>query len=279
MSSINHKDMISVGSRICPWSPALTPGTNFWRKVKNTFFHPFWLWKMVINDADSDAILEGRNSSSIGVFAFISKVLIRTVWFWPRLVDAGVWVNEKSDPTPFRDMTEDSHFLVQEVARRATNEHAPLLDIGCNCGRHLAALADLNFDNLYGVDVNKEAIEKMSEWFPQLTGKCNAQVDLMQRYLSRSADNAFEIVFTRGATVELIHPSFPLVRELCRVSKSHVILMIRENEHAYTRFWAYEFYRNGFMLTDLVRPVHQMMPDKTKDVGKHISLLVFRRCP
>jgi len=223
-----------------------------------------------------DAMLSGNSRASS---SFLSKVLRRVLWFWPRVVDAGVWVRERQDPSEFRALTNDSRYLVDEVAMRAKDKHAPVLDIGCNCGRHLAALADMGFVNLHGVDVNAIAIEKMTEWFPQLDGICNARTDFMQRYLLNAKDNAFDVVFTRGATVELIHPSFALVAELCRVAEQYVILMIQENEHGYSRFWNYEFLRNGFALTHMIRPVDQMMADKESDDGKYLTLLVYRPRP
>jgi len=258
------------------WDTALFYSTAFWRKFRNTFLQPSCLWPLVVKDEDVEALLSGDHRTK-GARHYFNKALARFLWFWPRLVDAEVWVNEKNDPSPFRELTEDSAFLVDTVVEHSLVKDAGILDIGCNCGRHLAALADHGFSNLHGVDISSEAIRVMPEWFPQLDDKCDAKRGLIQGYLSKTPDGAFDIVFTRGATVELIHPSFPLVPELCRVARSYVILMIRENEHAYPRFWTYEFARRGFLLTQLVRPVQQMMTDKA--FGKGVSLLVFRRKP
>ena len=258
------------------WDKTLLPSSAFWRKFRNTFLHPGWLWSWVIKDSDIEALL-GSVERPKEFRYILNKLLVRFLWFWSRLVDAEVWVNEKNDPSPFRELTEDSRLLVDVVVAHSLVKDAGILDVGCNCGRHLAALADLGFSNLHGVDISSEAIRVMQDWFPQLEGKCKAKRDLIQSYLSKTPDGAFDIVFTRGATVELIHPSFPLVPELCRVARSYIVLMIRENEHAYPRFWIYEFARCGFLLTQLVRPVQQVMLDKA--LGRGISLLVFRRKP
>lgn len=268
------------GSRDFLWNELLYPGLGFWTKVKNSFLYPTWLWGLVINDEDAQAVLAGRLSAKTGLAAFVQKILRRTLWFWPRLIEARIWVDEKSDPAPFRELTADSRLLVTETIERVTDTGDAILDIGCNCGRHLAALADLGCTNLYGVDVNGAALDIMPQWFPQLSGTCAVEKDLMQRYLSNSADLKFDIVITRGATVELIHPSYPLVRELTRVTKSYVILLIQESNQGYSRFWTHEFARHGFQLTHLVRPVSQMLDaGSDKEFGQTASLLVYRRAP
>lgn len=253
------------------------PGKGFWIKFRNTFLYATWLWGLVIRDADAEAVLAGELSAKKGGAAIVEKILRRVLWFWPRLVEARIWVDEKCDPAPFRELTPDSALLVMETFGRIKDPGDAILDIGCNCGRHLAALADLGCTNLYGVDVNGLALEVMWQWFPQLSGVCIAEKDLIQRYLNKCDSQKFDIVITRGATVELIHPSYPLVRELCRVSKSYVILLIQENAQGYSRFWTYEFARQGFQLTYLARPVSQMLKlGGEKEYGQNASLLVYR---
>jgi len=260
------------------WDEHLFSGKGFWVKVRNSLLCPTWLWDAVVTDADADAVLAGQLSAKTGAGAFVQKILRRILWFWPRLVEARIWVDEKSDPSPFRELTADSRLLVSEAIGRISSANDAILDIGCNCGRHLAALADVGCTNLYGVDVNGAALDVMMQWFPQLSSVCSAEEDLMQRYLSKAEDQKFDMIITRGATVELIHPSYPLVRELARVTKSYVILLIQENNQGYSRFWTYEFARHGFQLTYLVRPISQMLDvGDAKEFGKNASLLVYRR--
>ena len=256
------------------WRADMHPLHRFFDKTVNSVLTPTGLWPSVIQDQDFDDLLTGATTNPVR--ARRNGGLRRALWFWPRIVEATVWTTAKTDPSPFRDMTPDSELLVRTVAECATGPDAPILDIGCNCGRHMAALADRGFTNLSGVDVNAEAIRVMPEWFPQLAEGCSAETDLLQRYLPRQESGKFDVIFTRGATIELIHPSFPLVREMCRVAREHVVLMIAENEQAYPRFWALEFLRQGFVLTHLVRPVQQSLA-ADEEIAAHVSLLVFRR--
>jgi len=66
--------------------------------------------------------------------------------------------------------------------------------------------------------------------------------------LFNSKDNFYDILFSRGASVELIPPTFDLIKEISRVTKNFVILFISENGHAYPRFWRYEFKKNNMKL-------------------------------
>jgi hypothetical protein len=51
-----------------------------------------------------------------------------------------------------------------------------------------------------------------------------------------------------------------------------VVLYINEYEHAYPRFWIYEFRRREFYLVRAERPAAQFSPIELED-----SLLVFQR--
>ena len=75
----------------------------------------------------------------------------------------------------------------------------------------------------------------------------------------------FDIVYTHGATIELLKPTFPLASELSRVTKKYLILLIQENGHQYPRFWRLEFRINGFSL------------EHSKILKTGASLLVFKK--
>jgi len=165
-----------------------------------------------------------------------------------------------------------SHVLIEEVANRASAVDVPILDLGCNCGRHLNALMNLGFKELYGVDIGRKALDYMDEVFPGLSNHAKITCASFQQYLLKAPDQFFDVLYTKGATVELIHPSFPLVSQLARVSRRYVILCIQENSHSYPRYWTYEFQRAGFVLVKLLRPAVEPAARKSP------SLLVYRRC-
>lgn len=166
----------------------------------------------------------------------------------------------------FLRLTATSEALLDEVATRAASSTSPILDLGCNVGRHLHALWERGFRNLHGVDIQHSALALMEQVFPQMMTSVTVSQGTFQDYLPGVADRAFDISFTHGATVELVPPSFPICRELARVTRGAVILLIGENAHYYPRLWEAEFLRAGFILTKLLRPA---------TAGSQSSLLVF----
>ena len=105
----------------------------------------------------------------------------------------------------------------------------------------------MGYSNLFGVDINNLAIEKMKTTFQSINTK-NIFHENAESYLLKTESNFFDAVYTYGATVELIPPTFPIVNEICRVSKKFVIFLIEEDGHAYPRFWRYEFKKNNMNL-------------------------------
>ena len=137
-----------------------------------------------------------------------------------------------------------SDSLVRELARLAETDDS-ILDICCNVGRNLNALAECGYHELLGVDIMAEAISKAPEVFPVLQSArltVSNAVDFLQALPPLSVDWAI----TQSATVELIHPSFRLHHELKRVVRKGLVLVIDERGHSYPRYWRYLLKRSGF---------------------------------
>lgn len=171
-------------------------------------------------------------------------------------------------PDQFLRLTPTSDALLAEVERLAVEPQAAILDLGCNVGRHLDALWQRGFRNLHGVDVQHSALKLMGEVFPGMCAVAQVRQGTFQEYLPTVADRRFDVTFTHGATIELVPPTYPICREMARVTAGAVVLIIEENGHYYPRLWEQEFLRAGFLLTKLLRPAAP---------GATASLLVFTR--
>ena len=188
-------------------------------------------------------------------------------------IDVSAWeagdIGKNKNPQHFKKLTEIDLVQLEDIVSR-TDKVTKILDLGCNCGRHLNFLFKNGYRSIYGVDVMPTAFKYMSIWFPKmyLNLKKNLYNTNFQSYLPSVPDQYFDLTFTRGATVELISPNFQIVREMCRVSRSYVSLHISEEGHAYPRFWQLEFARQGFYLSKLLRPVSSSSSD---------TLMVFAR--
>lgn len=205
-------------------------------------------------------------------FEKIWNTYVRVRLPWARTLHAPYWENrglgEAHGPHQYIELQESSYALIDEVVRQASGPGAPILDVGCNVGRHLDALHQRGFTNLHGVDIQKVAIEHMARIFPEMAAHAHFQQGTFQTCLPQIPDSFFEVVFTHGATVELVPPSFPVCQHMARAARKAVVMVINENGHAFPRLWEAEFLRAGFVLTKLLRPVH---------AGTVTSLMVFQR--
>jgi SAM-dependent methyltransferase len=164
--------------------------------------------------------------------------------------------------------------LLSEVRQRAVKE-ATILDLGCNCGYQLSLLKKNGFSALSGVDICSTAIEYGKKNL-DLTG-IELITGSFEEVLPRleSENRRFDLIYSMGATLELVHPSFDIIRVLCSLSNDYVILGIAEWGHAYPRFWEYEFNTHGFAMVKCIRPI-----DGTKRLTNpenEESLLVFQK--
>ena len=218
-------------------------------------------------------ILETR----IGRFAKLHfqkfwNTFVRTKLPWVDAFPEEYWksrqIGEPHGPHQYLELQTGSYALLGEVVRLASGPEAPILDMGCNVGRHLNALHKCGFTNLHGVDVQKAAIELMGQVFPEMAAKAHVEQGTFRNYLCKTPGRFFEVVFTYGATVELIPPDFSVCQHMARIASRAVIMVISEDDHSSPRYWQIEFLRAGFWLTRRERPVH---------AGSGASLLVFRR--
>lgn len=143
--------------------------------------------------------------------------------------------------------------LVMDVSDREWS----ILDLGCNSGADLNLLHHDGWLNLSGVDAGRRAVELFQVEFPTTYSSSTITWDLFQRFLLRTANKSFDLTYSNGATIELVHPSFPIVSEICRVTSRRIILEIYEHGEPYPRHYVHQFKRAGFELTYALRPSNQ----------------------
>ncbi len=139
-----------------------------------------------------------------------------------------------------------------------------ILEVGSNIGLQLMAIQKLGFNDLTGIEIFQEAIEKSKKITPGInTLKADAQ-DIPFK------DNWFDLVFTSGVLIH-IHPDnlSKVIDEICRVSKKFV--------------WGFEYFseklqkinyrgnENRLWKTDFVKAYLERRPElellKAKNVG------------
>ena len=226
------------------------------KKTINTFFYPSWLFKLIIDECQMRLFLEDRSEYTISLQ---KRIFLKVFWFWPRYSAAKPWVEggygKLKDPGHFQEINDKIVSIMKIVALNVGGYNARILDLGCNTGRHLHILAEMGFKNLTGVDAMKEALDESSRVFVSTSGKRTLKHDLFQSFLLKQKSNSFDTIYSFSVTIEIVHPSFPIVKELCRVAKTNVILILNEHMAGWPRFWIYQFWRNRFDLVFAIRPM------------------------
>jgi len=113
--------------------------------------------------------------------------------------------------------------LIDAVAR-----DAPILELGCGCGRHLAHLRERGFETLHGIDVNDEAFETMGEVYPGLAEAGTFHADAIEAVVPEFDDDAFDVVYS-VETLQHVHPDEAWVfDDVARIAADRVLTV--ENE-------------------------------------------------
>ena len=148
----------------------------------------------------------------------------------------------------FLEIDTNAELLIEKINNYAQKDDV-ILDICCNVGRVLNELSNQGYRNLYGFDLNNEAIEKSKKIFTKLHS-ANLTSASAEEYLKDLKNNFFDVSYSLGATLELIPPQFDLIKHISRTTKKYFICLISENGHAYPRFWKYEFKKNDFLIAE-----------------------------
>jgi SAM-dependent methyltransferase len=145
-------------------------------------------------------------------------------------------------------LNSQARILINQI-QNYSSKNSKILDLGCNIGRHLSELKKLGYSNLYGVDIGKIPILQSNKFFPNLK-KVKNVCSSFEEYLFKTPNNFFNLIYTHGATIELVKPTFPLISQLSRVldNDGYLIFIIDENGHSYPRFWRYEFKLNNLLI-------------------------------
>jgi len=91
-----------------------------------------------------------------------------------------------------------------------------ICEAGCNIGNNLSSFPE-NFE-IYGIDMNKNALEKAKKRYPDFSFK---KTDLKQ---TGFPDSSFDLVFTRGVLIHIPTTDLDKVlKEFVRISKKWIL--------------------------------------------------------
>jgi len=123
-----------------------------------------------------------------------------------------------------------------DVAARALQPSARLLDIGCGAGQVVIALAE-QFDNLIGIDFADRRIESglqaLRAHYPQYLNKVQLRVNDSEERLPFE-DDSFDVVVALAVLEHVVDP-FHFMDEIARVCKPGGRIIVQVPNIAYIR--------------------------------------------
>jgi len=124
-----------------------------------------------------------------------------------------------------------SQFLLSLI-RECITKDDKILEIGCNVGRNLNILQLNGYKKLCGIEICTEALELLSQTYPNLVGNCQLYNSSIEDVIGSIPDQEYGAVFTL-AVLEHIHPDsnwvFP---HMVRITKKYLITI--EDEQCYS---------------------------------------------
>ena len=213
----------------------------FFKKFINSFLYPRFLYKIVINDSTYEKLIQKK---------LPNKLLRKIIYFYPSISDSYSWIHGDEDswrnPMDFLKLRRGLDDVFLDYFEKNVKKNDKILDLACNCGRHLNALHRKNYKDLNGVDIMVTALNLFKKTFPEVFEKANIENNFMQRKLLKTQNKFYDSLYSIGATIELVHPSFDIIGQMCRVVKKNIIILIQPDAHMYPRFYPLEFSRHGF---------------------------------
>ena len=115
-----------------------------------------------------------------------------------------------------------SVYLVNLIAKYL-NKKSKILEIGCNVGRNLEYLHKNNFQNLTGVEINKEAIKLMRKTYPNLYKAAKIYISPVEDWMMKNKQESFDLIYTI-AVLEHIHWDSEFIFDIIKkISKKYII--------------------------------------------------------
>jgi len=110
--------------------------------------------------------------------------------------------------------------LVQDKTDLKTD--SSIFELGCNIGRNLWALQKNGYVNLHGVEINQEAVKKMSHFYPNLSEKARIVINSIEDWIETS-EAEFDLVFTMAVLEHIHNDSEWIFPEISKITKNYLI--------------------------------------------------------
>lgn len=97
------------------------------------------------------------------------------------------------------------------------SNNSPILEVGCNTGMQLRALQHMGYESLYGVEIQKYAVERAKDFTSNINIIQGSGFDIPFK------DQYFDVVCTNGVLIHISPDDLPkIMDEMYRCSKKYI---------------------------------------------------------
>lgn len=134
------------------------------------------------------------------------------------------------DPTDYASVARTSEYLFEQVSTLTRlSKKSPILEIGCNIGRNLNYLFKQGYDNVFGIEISRKAVNLMKEYYPEMSKSVTILHGSVEDEIIKLKDNQFDLTFSNAVLMH-IHPSSNWIfKEMSRITSKYVRTMEVEN--------------------------------------------------
>ena len=176
----------------------------------------------------------GLNKIVSEVNQYIIEKSYTPPWIWNADACRRVWESEvNQDANPNRP----SHYhnkpkalirFLEEFWKPYVNTDLHIMELGCNCGTNLEVLRTSGYKNLYGIEINSDAIGLMGNVYPKLYSETSIVVGSFEESLPSISDKSIDVVFSMAVLMH-VHPSSSKVfSEMVRIASRYVVVVEQE---------------------------------------------------
>lgn len=203
--------------------------------------------------------------------------------FWEQVGERYTKSNDDWNPrTQKFNISHANSYILKDF--ESIDKEAKILEVGCNVGRNLHVLHQNGFKNLYGIDIQSQAIEKLKERVPNVNAQVSSALELPFR------DSFFDVVYTAGVLIHISPDDIAAaVEEICRCVKEGGYIWGCELYHddnvaiqwrgTMNACWADNFpliYLNSHDNLELLKEEKYPLPSGRNNRKQHVYLLKKR---
>lgn len=150
---------------------------------------------------------------------------------WKQMVNS---YESLSNPEVYVSKPKDIVDLMHDFWSPEITSDMSIFELGCNCGVNLNWLSTYGYSKFGGIDINKNAIRKMKEYYSKIYKNGKFHIGSLEDKLSKINTKEYDVVFSM-ATLQHIHTTadniFP---EIVRIANKYILTLENESvNHGY----------------------------------------------